>query len=72
MCLKVNTFDIFYCNVNLGKLFEINRKNEYKKYLRFVNQYGQSFNLAYILKDKESYKGLIIFSDYILFNDSGF
>ena len=69
--IKVNTFDIFYCNVNLRQLFEINRKNEYKKYLRFVNQYGQSFNLAYILKDKESYKGLIIFSDYILFNDSG-
>ena len=70
--IKVGLNDFFYCRIKLDLLFiNNNNKNDGKKYLLFKNQRGQSFYLAYILKDKESYKGLEIYSDYILFNDSG-
>ena len=70
--IKVGINDFFYCKAKLNLLFRNNNnKNNEKKYLLFKNKKGQRFYLAYILKDKESYKGLEIYSDYILYNDSG-
>ena len=37
----------------------------------FRNKKGQSFNISFLLKNKEYHKSLIIYSEYILHNDSG-
>ena len=42
-----------------------------KNSILFSNRKGQSFQLSFFLKNKEYQKSLIIYSDYILCNDSG-
>ena len=69
--IKVGINDTFFSNIKLEQLFVINKKSEGKKFLKFINRKGESFYLAFMCKDKESYKGLIIYSEYILNNDSG-
>ena len=70
--IKVGLNNCYYCNLKLDLLFAYNNnRNEDKKYLMFKNRRGQSLNLEFKLKNKESYKGLIIYSNYILYNDSG-
>ena len=69
--IKIGVNDYYYCNLRLDLLFTLNKKNNDKTFLFFKNQRGKSFYLSYELKDKDSYKGLIIYSNYILFNDSG-
>ena len=70
--IKVGINDTFYSNIKLEQLFTINKKSDGKNYLKFINKKGESFYLSFICRDKESYKGLIIYSEYILHNDSGF
>ena len=70
--IKVDSNDKYICKVNLNKLFKINQQDEEnKKYLKFQNITCNFFYLSFILKDKKSYKGLILYSDYILVDDSG-
>ena len=69
--IKVGMNEPFYCNIKLEQLFSINKKSDEKKYLKFINITGESFYLAFICKDKESYKELLIYSEYILYNESG-
>ena len=69
--IKVDSDDKYICKVNLNQLFRMNQQEENKRYLKFQNLTGDFFYLSFILKDKKSYKGLIIYSDYILTDDSG-
>ena len=70
--IKTDSNEKYICKVNLNQLFRMNQQNDDdKKYLKFQNITCDSFVLSCILKDKKSYKGLIIYSDYILVDDSG-
>ena len=69
--IKVGINDTFYSDIKLEQLFTINKKSEGKKYLKFINKKRECFYLSFKCKDKESYKGLVIYSEYILNNDSG-
>ena len=71
LSIKVGVNNFFFCKVKLDLLFSNYKKNNDKNYLLFKNEYGQSFYLAYLLKQKESYKGIEIYSKYIFVNDSG-
>ena len=69
--MKAGLNDTFYSNIKLEQLFNINKKSSGKAYLKFINKKGACFYVTFIPKEKDSCKTLIIYSEYILYNDSG-
>jgi len=69
--IKVGENDIYYSDIIIDNLLAENGINSDKKFLTFKNNKNKSFNLTFIIKIKKHYKCLIIYSDYILYNDSG-
>ena len=67
LIIKTST-DYFYSG-NIK--FNILIKNKDKNSIIFKNKKGEFFNLSFLLKNKDYHKSLIIYSEYILFNDSG-
>ena len=71
LIIKTST-DYFYSEfIKLYKLVNNYEKNEGNNIIEFKNNKGQSFNLSFFLKNKDYHKSLIIYSEYILYNDSG-
>ena len=69
--MKVGLNDTFISNIKLEQLFNINKKSSGKTYLKFINKKGACFYVTFIPKEKDSCNTLIIYSEYILYNDSG-
>ena len=59
---------LYLLTKNYAKYYE---NNETKNIILFINQKGQSFNLSFLLKNKDYHKSLILYSEYFLYNDSG-
>ena len=71
--LIIKTLNDFYFSepIKLSLLVKNSEKNEGNNMIVFRNKKGQSFNISFLLKNKEYHKSLIIYSEYILHNDSG-
>ena len=71
LIIKTST-DYFYSEIIKLNMFLVNyKKNEIKNTILFRNKRGESFNLSYLLKNKDYHKSFIIYSEYILYNESG-
>ena len=51
--------------------FNILIKNKEKNSIIFRNKKGEYFNLSFLIKNKNYHKSLIIYTEYILYNDTG-
>ena len=71
LIIKIGQEYYFSNNAKFSKLKNDFDNNKGKSTIIFKNHKDQSFNLSYFLKDKDYHKSLIIYSEYILFNDSG-
>lgn len=71
LIIKIGQEYYFSNNIKFSKLKNVFDKSKGKSTITFKNHKDQSFNLSFLLKSKDYHKSLIIYSEYILFNDSG-
>ena len=69
LLIKTST-DYFYSELIKADML-VSAFEKGKNSILFSNKRGQSFRLSFFLKNKDYHKSLIIYSDYILCNDSG-
>ena len=70
LIIKTNT-DYFISEIFKLYMLVNNYEKDGKNAILFRSKKGESFNLSFLLKNKDYNKSLIIYSEYILFNDSG-
>ena len=63
--------DYFFSEIIKLYMLVNNYGKDDKNSILFRSKKGKSFNLSFLLKNKDYHKSLIIYSEYILFNDSG-
>ena len=71
LIIKIGQEYYFSNNFKFSKLKNDFDKSKGKSIITFKNHKDQSLNLSFFLKNKDYHKSLIIYSEYILFNDSG-
>ena len=71
LIIKIGQEYYFSNNFKFSKLKNDFDNSKGKSIITFKNHKDQSFNLSFFLKNKDYHKSLIIYSEYIIFNDSG-
>ena len=71
LIIKTSSEDYFYSEFINLHIIDNYKKNEGKNIIEFKNKRGQFFNLSFLVKNKDYHKSLIIYSEFILYNDSG-